>query len=616
MKLCISKSKNSTIFYIGESFRDNSGRSTTRTVGKIGTLKELQEKLGPDVDVKEWCKEYVRKLNDRAKAGKAVTLKLELPAGQSYEKGEQRSFNVGYLMLRRVFNSLGLAAAAADIASRYKFDFDLGAVLGDLVYARLLDPQSKPGSYDYCNTNLYEKPQYQLHDVYRALDVIAKENNFLQSSMYKASLKTVERNTSVLYYDCTNFFFETAGEDELRKYGQSKENRPNPLVQLGLFTDGSGMPLAFNLTPDNRNEQITMVPLEKQILKDFALAGAKLTVCADAGLCSKANKAFNSRMNRSFIVIRPIKKMSGKLQEWALDRGRSLELNPLREDENPDKVRQESMSRNWQCSKLKGYFALDDLDEDDEKLQDLVFYKERYIVDEETHQTERLIVTYSIKYKHFMQKKRVRDMEKAQKLINRKLLKHSDLKKNDVTRYIKVTNTTADGIEAAHSSYELDLEEAAKQALYDGFYAVSTSYDMKDKTAAGIADINKGRWEIEESFMLLKSEFKSRPVYLHKSERILAHFIICFITLTVFRALEQMINKGRKENYTARNIIKTLRSMNITKIGSHYTGAFTRTDLTDALHELTEMRFDCELITESMMKKQVKQSQKIFTPLK
>ena len=434
--------------------------------------------------------------------------------------------------------------------------------------------------------------------------------------MYKASLKTVERNTAVLYYDCTNFFFETAGEDELRKYGQSKEHRPNPVVQLGLFTDGSGMPLAFNLTPGNRNEQITMVPLEKQILKDFELTGAKLTVCADAGLCSKANKAFNSRMNRSFIVIRPIKKMSGKLQEWALDRGRSLELNPLREDENPDKVRQEIMSRNWQCSKLKGYFALDDLDEDDEKLQDLVFYKERYIVDEETHQTERLIVTYSIKYKHFMQKKRVRDMERAQKLINRKLLKHSDLKKNDVTRYIKVTNTTADGIEAAHSSYELDLEEAAKQALYDGFYAVSTSYDMKDKTAAAIADINRGRWEIEESFMLLKSEFKSRPVFLQKPERILAHFIICFIALKVFRALEQMINKGRKESYTAHKIIKTLRTMNITKIGTHYTGAFTRTDLTDTLHELTEMRFDCELITTGMMKKQVKQSQKIFTPLK
>lgn len=258
-----------------------------------------------------------------------------------------------------------------------------------------------------------------------------------------------------------------------------------------------------------------MVPLEKQILKDFELSGAKLTVCTDAGLCSKANKEFNSRMDRNFIVIRPLKKMSRKLQEWALDRGRSLELNPLRDDENPDKAEQEIKSRNWQCSKLKGYFALDDLDENDEKLQDLVFYKERYIVDEETRQTERLIVTYSIKYKHFMQKKRVRDMKRAQKLINKKLLKHSDLKKtDDVTRYIKVTNTTADGIEATHSSYELDLEEAQHQALFDGFYAVSTSYDTEDKTAAEIAAINKGRWEIEESFMLLKSEFKSRPVYL------------------------------------------------------------------------------------------------------
>lgn len=616
MKLSFSKSKNSVSFYISESYRNKNGNSTSRVIQKLGTLAQLQEKLGPDVDVKQWCKEYVRKLNDKAKAGKTVTLKLELPVGQSYEKGDQRSFNVGYLMLRRVLNSLGVSTVVKDIASRYKFDFDLGAVLSDLVFARILDPQSKLGSYDYCNANFYEKPQYQLHDVYRALDVIAQENNFIQSSLYKSSLKAVKRDTSVLYYDCTDFFFEISGEDELRKYGQSKENRPNPVVQMGLFTDGSGMPLAFNLTPGNRNEQITMVPLEKQILKDFELAGAKLTVCADAGLCSKANKDFNSRMNRNFIVIRPIKKMSRQLQEWALDRGRSLELNPLRDDENPDKAEQEIKSRNWQCSKLKGYFALDDLDEDDEKLQDLVFYKERYIVDEETHQSERLIVTYSIKYKHFMQKKRVRDMERAQKLITEKLLKHSDLKENDVTRYIKVTNTTADGTKATNTTYELDLEEAAKQALFDGFYAVSTSYDIKDKSAAAIAAINKGRWEIEESFMLLKSEFKSRPVYLQKGERILAHFIICFIALTVFRALEQMLNKGRKENFTARKIIKTLRTMNITKIGSHYTGAFTRTDLTDALHELTEMRFDCELITAGMMKKQVKQSQKIFTPLK
>ena len=309
--------------------------------------------------------------------------------------------------------------------------------------------------------------------------------------------------------------------------------------------------------------------------------------------------------------------MSRKLQEWALDRGRSLELNPLRDDENPDKAEQEIKSRNWQCSKLKGYFALDDLDENDEKLQDLVFYKERYIVDEETRQTERLIVTYSIKYKQFMQKKRVRDMKRAQKLINKKLLKHSDLKKtDDVTRYIKVTNTTADGIEATHSSYELDLEEAQHQALFDGFYAVSTSYDTEDKTAAEIAAINKGRWEIEESFMLLKSEFKSRPVYLQKSERILALFVICFIALTVLRALEKMLNKGRKESFGVHKIIKSLRTMNIIKIGSHYTGSFTRTDLTDALHEPTEMRFDCELITESLMKKHAKQSQKIFTPLK
>ena len=611
MKLSISKSKNSVSFYISESFRNKNGNSTSRVVKKLGTLIELQEQLGPNVDIEQWCRNYVKELNAKAKAQRPLTLTLELPVGVSYAKGCCRSYNVGYLFLQKMLYALGIDKIGHSISKRHNYDFDLTAILADLVYARVLAPQSKLSSFDFCNDFLLEKPDYLIHDVYRALDVIAKESAFIQSSLYKASLKAITRDTSVLYYDCTNFFFEISAEDELRKYGQSKENRPQPIVQMGLFMDGSGIPLAFNITPGNRNEQLTLLPLEKQILQDFELAGAELTVCADAGLCSAANKAFNSRMHRNYIVIRPIKKMSRALQSWALDPGRSLEAQPLVPGENPEQVKTQIQLRNWQCHGLNGFFALDDIDESNPKVRDLVFYKEKYIVDDDGNLIERVIVTFSLKYKYFMQKKRERDLMRARKLIHKKLLNKSDLKKtNDVTRYIKVTNTTVDGQEAVNTDYAIDWEEVTNQSRYDGFYAVSTSYTQKQKTATDIAVINKRRWELEESFMLLKSEFKARPVYLQKQERIHAHFMLCFIALMVFRAVEQKVNLKRKDHFTAHEIISTLRAMNVNKIGAHYTGGFIRTDITDALQEFGGMKFDCELITESLMQKHLKQSKK------
>lgn len=620
MKLCMSRSKNTVTYYIGESYRDEAGRSTTRTVGKLGTQQELIELWGlnPDDDVKAKAQAYIAELNAKKKADKPISVTHTFVVDTSYAKGEKRSFNVGYMFLRRLLLSTGFEKLIDDISSRYKFEYDFGEIFSDLIYARILEPTSKRGTLEFCRNYLYESPSFESHDIYRALDVINKENDFIQSLVYKGSNNVLKRNTEILYYDCTNFYFEISVADEFRTFGISKENRPNPIVQMGLFMDGSGIPLAFTLTPDNRNEQITMVPLEKKIIKDFELAGAELTICADAGLCSAANKRFNSQMNRNFIVIKPIKSMSKDLQSWVLNHGRSLIQQPLQPGENPNVVKRSIEQDGWRCDSLEGIFSIDDIDESDPSNFDRIFYKERYLIlDKESGKTERLIITYSLKYKRFMQKKRERDLERAKKLIKSKKLKKGDLKKpNDVTRYIKVTSTTDSGEQATNTDYELDQDEIDRQSVYDGFYAVSTSFDMDKKSAKEIANINHGRWEIEESFRILKSEFRARPVYVRTQDHIVAHFIVCFMALLVFRLLEKFLNEGREKPFTAPQIVSELRNMCITKVDKFFSGSFIRTDLTDRLKELMDMKFDCEFITKGLMNKNLKQSKKIFYPLK
>lgn len=621
MKLTISKSAHNTFYYVCESYRNEKGHSTSRTIRKLGSAAELREQLGPDADIEEWCRTEVRRMTEDAAKGRPVSATVEVTLDRETDDGERRKLNVGYLILRRILYTLGLPEICEEMRKKRRYTYDMLQIMENLVCARVLAPHSKKSTLEWCTAHLMEQPFYQIHDIYRALTVIAQETGVIQSVLYRYSQRAVRRNTEVLYYDCTNFYFEISEEDGFRMYGMSKEHRPNPIVQMGLFMDASGMPLAFCVNPGNCNEQVTMVPLEKQILKDFELAGAQMTVCADAGLCSAANKNFNSVMNRNFIVIRPIKLMTAALQKWALHHGRSMNREPLRDDENPDLVRQELELYGWRCAGRNGIYSLDDLDENNPKIRDLVFYKEKYaVLDPESGKTERLIITFSVKYKRFMEHKRANDIERALKLIKQKKLKKSDLKKNDVTKYIQVKNTTASGEEATETSYELDAAEIAKQAGYDGFYAVSTSFDMWDpeektgKKAEEIAEINRGRWEIEETFAIMKSEFRSRPVFVRREDRIKAHFTVCFLALMAFRALEARINAGRgkDDRFTVRTITQTLRDMTVTPIGGLHTGSFDSSDAVRAMQELTEMKFNCEAISSSLMRKNMRNSKKIL----
>ena len=635
MKLSISKSKNTVIYYVAESYRKPNGTSSTRTVKKIGSEAELREKLGDGVDIKVWCQEYVRKLTADAKAHKPVPVELSLIPDVPYEKNVIRSFNVGYLFLQRILYQENISQMVKEIKSRHSFQFNLEKIICDLIYARILDPSSKKSTYDYCHS-LLEAPDYELHDVYRALDIIHKETDFIQSFLYQQSVKCSCRDTSVLFYDCTNFFFEIDDEDELRRVGFSKEHRTTPIVQLGLFTDRRGIPLGFSVFNGSQSEQISLTPLEEKILNDFNLPDSRLIVCTDSGLASFDNKEFNAKthliknslncITTDYITIRPLRKMDAVTLEWALNRGRSLTLNPIKDGENPDKVFAEIERTGWRTEGSNRVFSLDEIDEDDPENYNRIFYKEKYVIITPSGKSknkgktleERLIVTYSIKYKHFMQHKRLLNLNKASRMIAAKNSKKLDLKASDsVRKFIQIQSVDNKGNTITDSSNRYSLDEAAilEDARYDGFYAVSTNISPEVMPVKEIITVNKGRWEIEESFMIMKSELRDRPVYLQNSERIKAHFTTCFMSLQVLRILEQKLNEKMGKIIPIQQLISTLRKMQITTIDKYYTGAYTRTDITDGLYDLLGMRFDSELITKGKIEISKKISKKILKNL-
>jgi hypothetical protein len=395
MRLKITKSKNAASLYVIKSFTKKDGKTTSKIVEKLGTLKGLSEKLD-DQDPIEWAKNYIAELNKKEKAGKANVL-IEKSPTTLIEKDLQNSFNCGYLFLQKIYHELGLHKICTEISGNYKFEYDLNSILSRLIYGRIIFPSSKL-STSKLSKKFIEQPNFKWFEVYPALEVISKEVDFIQSELYNNSLNISKRNTSILYYDLTNYFFEIEQEEGLKKYGKSKEHRPNPIVQMGLFMDGDGIPLAFCIHPGNTNEQITLKPLEQKILDDFKLS--KFIVCTDAGLASDANRKFNDKGNRAFITTQSIKKLKDFLIDW------SLSPNGWHISEPKNKTEKD---------KIYNINELEKTEELRELYKNRTFYKERWI--KETGLEQRLIVTYSIKYKDYHQKIRDAQIERAIKLI-------------------------------------------------------------------------------------------------------------------------------------------------------------------------------------------------------
>lgn len=577
MYIAITGSKNNKDIYIYQSFRKKDGKSSSRIYKKLGKYNTLLEQFNGDENkLMAWAKGEAAKETELYNqcSGKVT---VEFSQAACIPINETRSFHAGYLFLQELCTELRLDNICRTIKGRHKFKYDLHAILTDLVYARVLSPSSKLSSYAFCKT-LLEPPKYELQDVYRALSVIAEEADFIQSELYKNSNFVHPRNQRILYYDCTNYYFEIEDESGCRHYGKSKENRPNPIVTMGLFMDADGIPLAFDIFPGNQNEQTTLKPLEKKIISDFNCS--EFIFCSDAGLGSANNRKFNNVGNRAYIITHSLKKMKKDDRDIAM---------------NPTQFRKIGST---------DFIDIRDLDETDEEVFNSIYYKEVPVVTGDMD--EILIVTYSPKYKAYQKKIRARQIERAENIIDSPCKKRKGKNQNDPMRFVKKTSVTQDGEIAEKKVYELDKEAIAKEEAFDGFYAVITNLEGD---VADIIKINKQRWEIEENFRIMKTEFEARPVYVRRDDRIKAHFMTCYISLLLYRLLEKKIGC----NYTTEQIIETIRSMKLTLLNTAngYVPSYTRTEITDSLHKTFGFRTDYEFIKKSTMRSIIKQSKEI-----
>lgn len=572
MRVTTSRSKNSESFYITKSYTNAQGKSTSKTIRKLGTLAELSRRLGTDRDgVMAWANEEARLETLKYKSeteGAAVMVPFHPNRPMDYNK--QKLFGGGYLFLQSVYYKLKMDSVCRKIKGRYKFEYDLNAILSDLVYTRVLDPSSKRSSFRAAKQFL-EAPAYELHDVYRALSVLAKEFDFIQAEVFKNSFFLGGRNDRILYYDCSNYYFEIEQEDGDRRYGKSKEHRHNPIIQMGLFTDGDGIPLAFSLFPGNQNEQKSLKPLESQILQQFGCE--KFIYCSDAGLASEDNRVLNHLGQRSFIVTQSIKKLPAEDREWALDMKGFKRLS----DDAPVDITQ--------------------LTEDDRQN---LFYKDEPYTTKKLHQ--RLIITYSPKYAAYQKAVRGEQVVRAEKMVADGALKRQRKNPNDPARFVNRIAVTEEG-EKAKVHYFLDQEKIAEEEKYDGVYAICT--DLLDDDVTDILKVSEGRWQIEDCFRTMKTDFEARPAYLSREDRIKAHFLTCFLGLLHFRLLQRSL----KGTYTTEQLLQALKDIRFADIEEQgFMPVYERQKITDELHEACGFRTDYQFLTKRKMKEIQKKS--------
>ena len=576
MRIRTIKTTNTVQYAIIKDINRN-GKRTTCIYENLGTLDKIRQRAG-NQDPLVWLDNYVKELNRKSKEERMPIIIRKDPS-KIIDKNIQTSFNVGYLFLQDIYYKLKLDKICNKIAEQYQFKFDLNEILSKLIYSRVLFPASKLKTLEL-SKRLLEQPTFDYQHIERALPVLCDNMDFIQSELYKNSNEYMERNNKILYYDCTNYYFEIEEEDGLKQYGKSKENRPNPIVQMGLFIDGNGLPLAFDLTPGNTNEQTTLQPLEKKIIKDFEFS--EFVVCTDAGLASNANRKFNNINNRKFVTTQSIKKLKKYLKDEALDLTKGWKLS--------------GSSKTYNISKLRTDEKLI------EKYRDKTFYKERWIKEDGLEQ--RLIITYSVKYQEYQKNIRNNQINRAKKIIASNPDKLKKPKQNDPKRFIKTLNVTKDGELAEKSIYAINQSVIDEEGKYDGLYAVCTNLE---DPVEDIIKVNHRRWKIEESFRIMKTDFKSRPVFHSKDEMIKAHFLTCFLALVVFRYVEKKLD----EKYTAPEIIDTLRDMNLKlENNDSYIPNYIRTDLTDDLHDKFGFRTDFEVVSEKNIKKILKQTKK------
>lgn len=567
--------------YIARSFRNRKGDKTSSViVERLGLLSEIALRH-PDIDPREWVRQRALELTRKEKE-ENKTVNVKLSPARRIQPDKNRLYHAGDLFLQPFFHRLGISGICKEIGARSKYKFNLEDILAKLVYGRILFPDSKLSTWQSAQ-NFIEHPSFELEDIYRALSVLSRESDFIQGQLYRNSIAAKPRNTRVIYYDCSNYYFEIESDDDFRKYGHSKEHRPNPIVQLGLFMDADGLPLAFCVNPGNTPETQTMQPLEKKLAANFPLSD--FVACTDGGLGSVDNRMYNMTEGRDYITVLSLKKMRTHLQDWAVD---------------PD--------AEWHTRGYDETFTLEEAASVfGDRFKGMVFYRDRWT--KETYRSsdgrmreleEHLVVTYSHKYALYQRKNRNEQIARAQLKIDRG---ETDKPKspNDCRRLIRTVSATADGEPAEQSASEIDWEKVHAEERFDGFYAYGTSLDDHP---LDILKANSFRGEIEALFRVTKTNLDLRPIYLSRQDRIIGHFIICFVALLILKQLQQSL----PNHHSVDSLCDTLRAVKLLYHDAFgYEPAFDRNELTDELQQNANILIDTEIIPKPAMRRILKQ---------
>ncbi len=581
----------------------NGKKTTTKNVARIGKHSEL---LKITDDPLAYAKEQVKKYNEEYQKEKKVTLDIKIDFAEKIKACDEifsksTRLNVGYFFLQHIYHDLKIGDFFSEITKDRKIEFDPNLVNRFLTYSRILDPDSKLGAAQSLN-NYFERPDFDYVHILRTMDLMAEHYDEYISHLFESSNKVVKRDTSVCYYDCTNYYFEIEQEDDiytdevtgevlkgLRKYAHSKEHRPNPVVEMGLFMDKDGIPLSMCITSGSDNEQTTAIPLEKKLTKMFK--NKKFIYCADAGLGSLNIRNFNSMGGRAFVVTQSVKKLSKEMQDIVF---KDSDYKLLSTDATASLEYMKSFDRfiekNLSIYNDKIYKVIPA-----DKAFDCGLYEEKVCKNGKIRKVKSkatikqdIIITFSRKMMEYQRYVRNRQIERAKSLIAD--LDPDTYKKgpNDVTRFIKRTSKSSEGGKVT-DVYELDQEAIDEEAKYDGFYAIATNLDDPVKD---IIAISSNRYRIEDCFRVMKTNLSARPVYHRKRERIIAHFMICYTALLIYRLLEKKLDmKG--EHFTTENIIETLRNMDVVNIGDMcYASTYTSSRLMTALNSIYDLGLD------------------------
>lgn len=557
MNLSITRTKSATSLYVAQSVRE--GKVVHRKIiEKLGTTTAIMSKYGlaSEEEAINWAKQYISKMNDEKRTEQAE-IKIAVHPNRVLNLQSDSRVQLGYLVLQKLYHTLGLNLICDTIKKKYKIKYDLDHIVQSLIYARIIDPASKLRTSEDVS-RYYKWSSLQPHQVYRSLSLLAKESDYIQSQLFLNSQKVMDRDTTILYFDCSNFYCETEQSSGYRQYGVSKEHRPNPIVEFGLFMDTNGYPLAFCVDKGNTSETKMMIPLEEKIINKWKVDD--FIVCTDAAMAIAENKKFNTKGERHFVTSQPIKKISDTYQEWALNPDGWRKYIQFRDEDTDEEQKEKQVEKENART-----YNINEIDESAE--YNTIFYKKIGFnqnirengVNIAIEQT--LYVTYSVKYKEYQRNIRKEQIEHAQKYLQNKR-DPGARNSRDYKRFISKEHCTDEGEVAQNQILSLNNELIENEEKFDGFYGISADRELGINI---VFSVLHNKWEIEESFRIMKTDFRTRPIFLSRDDRIKAHIMTCFLSLFVYRMLEK---KYMRERYTSNEIITALRDLDAVKVGN------------------------------------------------